>query len=211
VTNEDKEAVMNGQVDEMEPEVDESEFEELDIDALITERNDFLDQLKRTMAEFANYRRRIDQEREQMREHASRSILSQMVPVFDDFQRAISSTPEDLIDTPWVQGVLNIERKFAGVLERAGVTPVDALGKPFDPAFHEAVASDPGSSGSHVVEVYQNGYSLGNTLLRPAMVEVGDKPTWLTGTEGTGIPSPSCINCRGSRPNRVKLERNHGC
>jgi molecular chaperone GrpE len=176
VTNEDKEAVMNGQVDGIEPEVDESEFEELDIDALITEWNDFLDQLKRTMAEFANYRRRVDLEREQMREHASRSILTQMVPVLDDFQRAIASTPDELADTPWAQGVLNIERKFAGVLERAGVTAVDALGKPFDPAFHEAVASDPGSSGSHVVEVYQNGYSLGNTLLRPAMVKVGDKP-----------------------------------
>ena len=176
VTNEDKEAVMNGQVDGIEPEADESEFEELDIDALITERNDFLDQLKRTMAEFANYRRRVDQEREQMREHASRSILTQMAPVLDDFQRAIASTPDELVDTPWAQGVLNIERKFAGVLERAGVTAVDALGKPFDPAFHEAVASDPGSSGSHVVEVYQNGYSLGNTLLRPAMVKVGDKP-----------------------------------
>jgi molecular chaperone GrpE len=111
-----------------------------------------------------------------MREHASRSILTQMAPVLDDFQRAIASTPDELVDTPWAQGVLNIERKFAGVLERAGVTAVDALGKPFDPAFHEAVASDPGSSGSHVVEVYQNGYSLGNTLLRPAMVKVGDKP-----------------------------------
>src|SRR6478736_895383 len=171
VANEDKEAVMNGQVDEFEPDVDEAAFEEIDIDALISERNDFLDQLKRTMAEFANYRRRIDQEREQMREHASRSILTQMAPVLDDFQRAIASTPDELVDTPWAQGVLNIERKFAGVLERAGVTAVDALGKPFDPAFHEAVASDPGSSGSHVVEVYQNGYSLGNTLLRPAMVK----------------------------------------
>src|SRR3954471_14185817 len=135
VTNEDKEAVMNGQVDGMEPEVDEPEFEELDIDALITERNDFLDQLKRTMAEFANYRRRVDQEREQMREHASRSILTQMVPILDDFQRAIASTPDDVVETPWAQGVLNIERKFAGVLERAGVTTVDAFGKPFDPAF----------------------------------------------------------------------------
>jgi molecular chaperone GrpE len=176
VANEDKEAVMNGQVDEFEPEVDEAAFEEIDIDALISERNDFLDQLKRTMAEFANYRRRIDQEREQMRETAARKVLAELVPVLDDFQRAIASAPPDELDTPWAQGVQNIERKFAGVLERAGVSAIDAVGQPFDPNFHEAVATDPGSSGTHVTEVYQQGYRLGSTLLRPAMVKVGDKP-----------------------------------
>lgn len=176
MTNDEKEAVMNGQVDEFDPEAGDPAFEDLDIDALIAERNDFLDQLKRTMAEFANYRRRVDQEREQMREVASRGILTQMVPVLDDFQRAIASAPADQLETPWAQGVQNIERKFAGVLERAGVKPVEALGQPFDPAFHEAVATDPGSSGTHVVEVYQTGYRLGNSLLRPAMVKVGDAP-----------------------------------
>ena len=167
---------MNGQVDEFEPEVDESAFEEIDIDALISERNDFLDQLKRTMAEFANYRRRVDQEREQMRETAARKILAEMVPVLDDFQRAIASVPAEQRDTPWAQGVQNIERKFAGVLERAGVRAIDAVGQPFDPSVHEAVATDPGSGGTHVTEVYQQGYRLGNSLLRPAMVKVGDKP-----------------------------------
>lgn len=176
VTNDEKETVMNGQVDEFETGIDEPEFEEIDIDALISERNDFLDQLKRTMAEFANYRRRVDQEREQMRETAARKVLAELVPVLDDFQRAIASAPAEQRDTPWAQGVQNIERKFAGVLERAGVSAIEAVGQPFDPNVHEAVATDPGSSGSHVTEVYQQGYRLGSTLLRPAMVKVGDKP-----------------------------------
>lgn len=62
------------------------------------------------------------------------------------------------------------------MLERAGVSAIDALGQPFDPNFHEAVNADPGSSGTHVTEVYQQGYRLGSSLLRPAMVKVGDKP-----------------------------------
>jgi len=91
-------------------------------------------------------------------------------------QRALGSTPEETRDAPWVQGVQLIERKLVSLLEREGVTPIDALGQPFDPALHEAVASDPGSGGQTVVEVYQSGYRQRNNLLRPAMVRVGDKP-----------------------------------
>jgi molecular chaperone GrpE len=90
----------------------------------------------------------------------------------DDLQRALDAAADG--DAPWVQGVRNVERKLVSVLERAGVTPLEALGQPFDPALHEAVATEPGSSGSTVVDVYQTGYRLGESLLRPAMVKVGD-------------------------------------
>jgi molecular chaperone GrpE len=85
----------------------------------------------------------------------------------------VGASPEQPADKSWVEGISHIERKFAGVLERAGVTPLEALGEPFDPAMHEAVATEPGSDGSTVVEVYQTGYRLGQSLLRPAMVKVG--------------------------------------
>jgi molecular chaperone GrpE len=104
---------------------------------------------------------------------ANRLLLMQIAPVLDDLQRALDAATDG--DAPWVQGVRHVERKLASVLERAGVTAIDALGQPFDPAFHEAVATDPGSSGSTVVEVYQTGYRLGDALLRPAMVKVGDQ------------------------------------
>jgi molecular chaperone GrpE len=149
---------------------------EIDVEALTKERDDLLDQLKRSVAEFANYRRRVDQERFQIREIASRDILGQVLPVLDDLQRALASVPEQDEEQPWVQGVRNIERKLAGLVERSGVTPVEALGQPFDPAVHEAVATEPGSTQNIVVEVYQNGYKLGQSLLRPAMVKVGDRP-----------------------------------
>lgn len=153
----------------------EPEVAEIDAAALAAERDNYLDQLQRTLADFANFRRRVDQERIQARELATRDLLRQLVPIMDDLQRALGSIPEDDRETPWVQGVQLIERKLGSLLEREGVTPIDAVGQPFDPALHEAVASDPGSGGQTVVEVYQAGYRHRNNLLRPAMVRIGDK------------------------------------
>ena len=144
--------------------------------AITAERDDYLDQLQRSRAEFANYRRRVEQERQHLRETAARDLLARVVPILDDLQRAHGSMPTDQSESPWAQGVGHIVRKFATILEQSGVSPIDALGTPFDPSLHEAVATDPGSAGSHVVEVYQTGYRLGGTLLRPAMVKVGDPP-----------------------------------
>jgi molecular chaperone GrpE len=154
----------------------EPEVVEPDLATVIAERDNYLDQLQRTLADFANYRRRVDQERIQAREFATRDLLRQLVPILDDLQRALGSVPEDDHETPWVQGVQLIERKLVSLLEREGVTPIDAVGQPFDPALHEAVASDPGSGGQTVVEVYQMGYRHRNNLLRPAMVRIGDAP-----------------------------------
>jgi molecular chaperone GrpE len=147
---------------------------EPDLATVMAERDNYLDQLQRSLAEFANYRRRVDQERNQAREFATRDLLRQLVPILDDLQRALGSAPEVDRETAWVQGVQLIERKIASLLEREGVTPIDAVGQPFDPALHEAVASDPGSGGQTVVEVYQTGYRHRNNLLRPAMVRIGD-------------------------------------
>jgi len=131
---------------------------------------------QRTAADYANYRRRTEQERAQARELANRALLAQLLPVVDDFARAVESIPDDQRETPWVQGIALIERKLWGVLERQGVSIVEALGQPFDPAEHEAIASDEGSVADTVVEIYQPGYRLGTTLLRPAIVKVGAKP-----------------------------------
>jgi len=145
------------------------------VESVAAERDSYIDQLQRTLAEFANYRRRVDQERIHAREVATRDLLGQLVPIEDDLLRALKSIADEHRETSWVQGVQMIERKLAALLDREGVTPIDAIGQPFDPALHEAVASDPGSGGQTVVEVYQAGYRHRNNLLRPAMVRVGDK------------------------------------
>lgn len=145
----------------------------------LAERDGYLDQLQRTLAEFANFRRRVEQERNQAREFATRDLLRQLVPVLDDLQRAIGSVAEDQRETSWVQGVQMIERKLNGLLEREGVTPIDAMGQPFDPAFHEAVASDPGSGGQTVVEVYQAGYKH-----KKYPLTTSDGPGWRSNEDG---------------------------
>lgn len=144
--------------------------------AVSAERDEYLDQLQRSRAEFANYRRRIEQEKQILRDLANRDALIQFLPVVDDFERALAAVPEADRSAGWLSGITLIQNKLNGILERAGVSPVDALGQPFDPSQHEAVASEPGTTGSHVVEVYQRGYRVGDQLARPAMVKTGNPP-----------------------------------
>lgn len=147
-----------------------------DLDLVIAQRDEYLDQLQRAMADFANYRRRIDQERVNARAVATREVLQQVLPLADDMRRGLGAAPEDQLDSPLVQGFALIQRKLDALLEREGVESIDALGTSFDPSKHEAVAVDPGSTENKVVEVYQTGYQQAGHLLRPAMVRVGDLP-----------------------------------
>lgn len=143
-------------------------------ETIVAERDRYLDQLQRERADFANFRRRVDQERALARQLASRDILAQLLPVMDDFDRALGSVPPEHADSGWVTGTAMVGKKLAGILERSGVERLESLGQRFDPSMHEAVATEPGSSGEYIVEVYQEGYRLGQSLLRPAMVKTGD-------------------------------------
>lgn len=148
----------------------------LGIAELAAERDSYLDQLQRVAAEYANYRRRTESEKIQDRKNATRELLAQLAPIADDFERALTNVPPTEAESSWIEGVRLIERKIEGLLERADVNKVDAWGTKFNPAVHEAVVQDPDNTENMVVEVYQNGYSLGSQLLRPAMVRVGNLP-----------------------------------
>lgn len=158
---------------EMETELLE---QSLGIAELVAERDSYLDQLQRVAAEYANYRRRNEEGKIQERKNAARELLGQLVPIADDFERALNNVPAEEAQGSWIEGIRLIERKLEGLLERADVHKIEAQGAPFDPAVHEAVVQDPDNSENAVVEVYQNGYTLGNQLLRPAMVRVGNLP-----------------------------------
>lgn len=137
---------------------------------------EFLEQAQRSRAELINYRRRVDQEMEQIRKHAGERIITRLLPVLDDFHRAIEAVPETERDNAWLQGMLLIERKLWSIMEAEGVRPIEALGKPFDPSLHEAVTVDEsaGSGGTEtVVEEFQRGYTMHDRVIRPAMVKVG--------------------------------------
>lgn len=167
---------LNGQEAEA-PKADETDGgteQQDELETVRAERDRYLDQLQRSVAEFTNYRRRTEQERTQLVPMVRRDVLAQFLPVLDDFERAMAQIPEDKRADGWVAGLGMIESKFRNVLERADVKPIDPVGEPFDPSRHESVATEPGTSGSTVVEVYQKGYSIGNTLIRPAMVKTGD-------------------------------------
>lgn len=138
------------------------------------ERDRYLDQWQRAAAEFANFRRRNEQERAQLVSMVRKDVLAQFLPVIDDFERALGMIPDDEKSTGWVKGLEMIDNKFRGILERVDARIIDPVGEPFDPSQHEAVATEPGTTGSTVVEVYQKGYAIGDHLVRPAMVKTGD-------------------------------------
>lgn len=153
---------------------DAGESEQDQLAQALAERDDYLEQLQRSRAEFINFRKRSEQERLKLGELFTANTLKQFLPVIDDFDRAMEAVPEKDQGSGWLAGISMIHQKLRGILERAGVEAIDALNKPFDPAVHEAVATEPGTSGGTVVEVYQKGYKLGDTLLRAAMVKTGD-------------------------------------
>jgi molecular chaperone GrpE len=146
-----------------------------EIEAITAERDRYLEQLQRTAAEYANYRRRTEQDRERQRLSANEQLLREFVPVLDDFQRGLASVPENDDTASMIAGLRLVEQKFLNTLRKHGVTQVEALGTPFDPSVHEAVEMDP-AGGDTVVAVYQPGYRLGDGMLRPAMVKVGPAP-----------------------------------
>jgi molecular chaperone GrpE len=159
---------------------------DLDLDAVLTERDRYLDQLQRTAADFANYRRRIEQERAQQRLAANEQLLREIVPILDDLQRGLSSLPADQQDSKLAEGMRWVEQKFLTTLKKHGVTPIESLGQAFDPSVHEAVEADP-AGGDTVVGIYAPGYRLGDGVLRPAMVKVGPGEDGRTARRQAGL------------------------
>lgn len=173
--------------DETEETVDNLSFlnqeaEETDLVALLEQERarteELKDQLQRAQAELINFRRRMEQEQSNVRQRAIESTLTRVLPVADDFHRAIKTLPADVEGNGWVEGFRLIETNLRKALESQGVTPMESVGKPFDPARHEAVMFDEDTSGEHmVVEEFQRGYLIKDRVLRPAMVRVGSIAT----------------------------------
>lgn len=135
---------------------------------------EYLRLAQRAQADLVNYRRRVDQERDELRGATRVEALQGLLPVLDDFERATAAIPEDARKLPWVQGILLIERNLRAVVERAGFERIDVQGQPFSPYEHEAVMAD--ESGQHpedtVVSVFRPGYKVGGRIIRPAQVVV---------------------------------------
>lgn len=129
---------------------------------------------QRTAADFANYKRRTEQEREAVVGFANEVLLAKLLAIVDDFDRAIANMPQDLRGMSWVEGISAIDRKLDQLLESEGLTPIEALGKQFDPHEHEAISYEdrPGVPEGTVIAELQKGYRLKDRVLRPSMVAV---------------------------------------
>ena len=132
---------------------------------------EYKDGWQRSVADFQNYRRRVEAEKADTYQMAVGSIIKRYLPVVDDMERAIESRPADL---PWADGIDLIYRKLQAILEAEGLKRMDAMGQRFDPNFHEAIAQEPveGVECGTIIGVIRNGYMLGDKVVRPAMVRV---------------------------------------
>ena len=159
-----------------EPEaVDTSDFNSLKqaLDAEKEKAEEYLANWQRAQADFINYKRRTEHEREELGKFANSVLILSLLPTIDDLERALSSLPPRPVKLAWLDGIKLIEQNLKTTLKSQGLTPIEALGKPFDPSFHEAVRQDKGKEGI-VIEELQKGYLLNDKLLRPSVVVVGN-------------------------------------
>jgi molecular chaperone GrpE len=138
------------------------------------ERDDYYDRLLRQTAEFDNYRKRIERERQATSEAAAADLVKDLLPLVDDLERALKAQAGAEGAETYRRGVELINKRLDDILRRRGVRPIEALGADFDPNFHEAVAHEPaeGRREGEVIEDFRRGYMLGDRLLRPSMVKV---------------------------------------
>lgn len=132
---------------------------------------EYKDGWTRTQADFQNYKKRVERDNDLMRSSMKGDIIKKVLPVLDDLERALQNRPAD---DSWANGIELIARKLQTILDNEGVTRIEAKGMEFDPNFHEAISheeSDEVESG-HVIDVVQNGYVIGERVIRPALVRV---------------------------------------
>lgn len=156
----------------VEPEVVEAEPVD-EVSALKAELDDYKDRFLRKAAEFDNFRRRTRQEKEDLFRYGAERVLKDIVAVYDDMERALSSVDEGR-DDAFAQGVRLVAERLRASMNQHGVTEVPAEGEAFDPEIHEALqqVEDPSKPANTVAQVLQRGYKLHDRLLRPALVVV---------------------------------------
>jgi molecular chaperone GrpE len=145
---------------------------------LAQKADEYLRLAQRTQADFINYRRRTEDERAQQARDANVAYLQRLLPVLDDFERALSSATPDDLESSWGKGISLVERNLRGLLTTDDVLRIEAEGAEFNPREHEAIGSQPSADvpEGHVLHVVRQGYRKGERILRPAQVIVASRP-----------------------------------
>lgn len=163
---------MTEALNDQDPEQQQQEESQPDpLEDLRRERDGLQDRLLRTAAEFDNYRKRMDRERRELAEYTAGEVVSDLLPIVDNLERALQAASAD---DPLRKGVELIHRQMLDLLRKRGVKPIEALGADFDPNFHQAVIHEESTEHreGEVMAELQRGYVVGERLLRPAMVKV---------------------------------------
>ena len=140
------------------------------------EAADYKDRWMRSQAEFANARKRMEKQRADAYTNAKADIVLKLLPVLDDFERALKNAPEAIREDSWYEGIELVERKLQTVLEGLNVSPVAAVGELFDPNWHEAISQEPSEEHESgiVSRELQKGYKIGDRVIRPSLVVVSE-------------------------------------
>ncbi len=164
--------------EEKEETLDEVQKLQAELEQAQAQAAEYLDGWQRARAEFANYKKRQEAERAQLIAFANADLLRKLLPIVDDFERAVQSIPPEMKEQTWVEGIMLIQRKLESLLETEGVTPIETEGETFDPRYHEAVTHEEaeGYTEDQIIGELRRGYMLGERVLRPALVRVA-KPT----------------------------------
>lgn len=158
------------------PETEEPPTLEEQLAAAQAEAAKNLDGWMRTQAEFANARKRMEKQRAETYQNASADVVTKLLPVLDDFERALEAVPAEIAGNSWLDGIQLVQRKLMSILDGMNVKPIEAVGQPFDPMYHEAIMQEPTDefeSGT-VSRELQKGYQIGDRVIRPSLVYVAE-------------------------------------
>ena len=180
-----EEAVDTEEAEETEASEEEAEGEEPKKKGLFgkkkkdkrdTQIEELTDRVQRQMAEFDNFRKRSEKEKAAMFEVGAKSVVEKILPVIDNFERGLGVVPEDRKEDPFIQGMEKVYKQMLTTLESIGVQPIEAVGKEFDPNFHNAVmhVEDEEVGENIVVEEFQKGYTYRDSVVRYSMVKVAN-------------------------------------
>ena len=166
------------EVEVIEPEEEEGLDDEEGLRKRLAEaekkKNEYLDGWQRAQADFANYKKRVERDRQQMQQNANGNVVRRYLAILDDLERALANQPQDGEGAAWASGIELVYRKWLNALDADGVKPMEAEDQIFDPILHEAITQEESSDheSGEIIEVVQTGYMIGDRVLRPAKVRV---------------------------------------
>ncbi len=176
IKNETTEETIDETIEEVKEDISEIDQLKDKLEKAEASSKDYLDKLQRSMAEFDNFRKRTNIEKASMYENGTRDTIEKLLPILDNFERAILSTPEEDKENPMFKGIDMIFNQMVETFKNMGVEEVAGVGETFDPNIHNAVLHvDDDSLGENVVaEVMQKGYKYKDKVIRPSMVKVAN-------------------------------------